>query len=108
VSIVRPDWTWLLPTSRSLISGVGAVVMFFFRTHPLVVVEASAKNLDHAEKLARSTNDWMGWGLFGPWLWLYLAIGAVFYAWYSRPFLRRLLLKRRNQIRPVHELNGVL
>jgi len=108
VSVVRPDWTWLLPTSRFLISGVGAVVMFFFRTHPLVVVDASARNLEHAEKLARSTNAWMGWGLFGPWLWIYLAVGALFYAWYSRPYLRRLLNARQDRVRPAHQLNGVL
>jgi hypothetical protein len=108
VAVVRPDWTWLLPTSRFLISGVGAVVMFFFRTHPLVVVNASAKDLAHAEQLARSANGWLGWGLFGPWLWIYLAVGALFYAWYSRPYLRRLLKSRHDRIRPVHELNGVL
>ena len=108
VSVVRPDWTWLLPTSRFVISGVGAVVMFFFRTHPLVVVDPSAKDLAHAEKLARSTNAWMGWGLFGPWLWIYLAIGALFYAWYSLPHLRRLLHARQHRLRSVHELNGVL
>ncbi len=106
--VVRPDWNWLLPTSRTVISGIGAVVMFFFRAHPLVVVDASAKNLEHAEKLARSTNAWMGWGLFGPWLWLYLGIGALFYAWYSLPHLRRLLHAGLDRIRPVHELNGVL
>jgi hypothetical protein len=108
VAVVRPDWTWLLPTSRFLISGVGAVVMFFFRTHPLVVVNASATDLRHAEQLVRSTNAWMGWGLFGPWLWIYLAVGALFYAWYSLPHLRRFLQGRRNHTRQLHELNGVL
>jgi hypothetical protein len=108
VGAARPGWTWLLPTSRFLISGVGAVVMFNFRAHPLVVVDASAKDLVHAEKLARSANAWLGWGLFGPWLWIYLAVGALFYAWYSRPHLRRFLHHRRDRIRPVHEFNGVL
>jgi hypothetical protein len=108
VSVARPGWSWLVPTSRFLISGVGAVVMFFFRAHPLVVVDASAKDLAHAEKLARTANAWLGWGLFGPWLWIYLGVGALFYAWYSLPHLRRFLHDRHDRIHTVHELNGVL
>jgi hypothetical protein len=108
VSASRPGWSWLLPTSRFLISGAGAVVMFFFRAHPLVVVDGSAKDLAHAEKLARTTNGWLQWGLFGPWLWIYLGVGALFYAWYSLPHLRRFLHDRNDRIRTVHELNGVL
>ncbi|MBZ5681498.1 MAG: hypothetical protein LAO24_15465 [Acidobacteriia bacterium] len=108
LSAVRPDWKWLLPTSRTVISGVGAVVMFFFRTHPLVVVDASAKDLAHAERLAVNTNNFLGWGLFGPWLWIYLGVGALFYAWYTRPHLRRFLQDRHDRIPSVHELNGVL
>ena len=107
LSAVRPDWKWLLPTSRTVISGVGAVVMFFFRTHPLVVVDASAKDLAHAERLAVNTNNFLGWGLFGPWLWIYLGVGALFYAWYTRPHLRRFLQDRHDRIPSVHELNGV-
>jgi hypothetical protein len=108
VSVARPGWSWLVPTSRFLISGVGAVVMFFFQAHPLVVVDASAKDLAHAEKLARTANAWLGWGLFGPWLWIYLGVGALFYAWYSLPHLRRFLHDRHDRIPTAHELNGVL
>jgi len=108
VSVVRPAWSWLLPISRTVISGVGAAVMFFFRTHPLTVVSASATDSAHAEKLVVTVNGILGWGVFGPWLWIYLAVGSLFYAWYSLPHLRRLLLRRQDRIRAVHELNGVL
>src|SRR4029077_16074597 len=94
VSAVRPAWTWVLPVSRTFISGIGAVVMFFFRKHPLVMVSSSAKDLAHAAGLAASKNGLLVWGIFGVWLWMYLAIGAVIYAWYSLPHLRHLLSRR--------------
>jgi hypothetical protein len=104
----RPYWTWVLPTFRTLINGTGAVVMFFFRTHLLVVVKPSAKDIEHAERLATSTNNFLRWGLFGPWLWIYLAIGAVIYAWYSLPHLRRLLSRSTKAVAIKTELTGIV
>jgi hypothetical protein len=107
-SIARPGWVWLLPISRCVISGVGAVLMFFFPLHPLVVIGQAAADSAHTERLAVTANNWLRWGLFGPWLWIYLGAGSLVYAWYSLPHIRRFLQSRRNRIRSVHELNGVL
>jgi hypothetical protein len=107
-TLVRPQWNWLLPSSRFVIDGIGAVLMFFFPSHPLVVVSQAAADPAQAEKLAATANTWLRWGLFGPWLWIYLGVSALFYAWYSRPFLRRFLLSRRDRMRRVHELNGLI
>lgn len=108
VTLARPDWNWLLPTSRFVIDGVGAVLMFFLPLHPLVVVSPAAVDPAHADHLAAIANNWLRWGLFGPWLWIYLGTSALVYAWYSRPHVRRFLQSRRNRSRTVHELNGVV
>lgn len=108
MSAVRPNWTWLLPISRTLISGIGAVVLFFFRKHPLVMVSASAKDLAHAASLVPGRNGFLVWGLFGPWLWIYLAIGALIYAWYSLPHLRRLLSRKGKVTGITTELTGIV
>jgi len=107
-SVARPQWNWLLPTSRFLIDGIAAVLMFFFPLHPLVIVSQAVANPAHAEKLAATANNLLRWGLFGPWLWIYLGASSLVYAWYCRPHIRRFLQSRRNRIRTVHELNGVI
>jgi len=107
-TLVRPQWNWLLPMSRFVIDGVGAVLMFFFPSHALVVVSQAAADPAQAERLAATANNWLRWGLFGPWLWIYLGASSLFYAWYSRPFLRRFWLSRQNRIRRTHELNGLI
>lgn len=107
MGVARPGWNWLLPISRFLIDGIGAVLMFFFPLHPLVIVSQAAANPTHAEQLAATANNLLRWGLFGPWLWIYLGASSLFYAWYSRPHLLRYLQSRR-RIRPVRELNGVI
>jgi len=107
VTAARPEWRWLLPTSRCLIDGGAAVLMFFLPLHPLAIVSQTAADPAHAERLAATANNWLRWGLFGPWLWIYLGVSALVYAWYSLPHVRRFLQSRRNRIRSVHELNGV-
>jgi hypothetical protein len=106
-TLARPHWNWLLPTSRFVIDGVGAVLMFFFPSHALVVVSQAAADPAQAERLAATANNWLRWGLFGPWLWIYLGASSLVYAWYSRPFLRRFLLSRRNRIAR-SQVNGLI
>lgn len=87
MNVIRPDWPWLLPFGRFVADGVGAVVMFFFRTHTLVVAaDAGSATQQH---LAEMVNGRLVWGLFGPWLWLYLGITGLVYGWYCWPYVRR-------------------
>ena len=108
VNVVRPDWNWLLPMARFAADGVGAIVMFFFRTHILVLAADGAKNLAQAQHLPQVVNGWLVWGLFGPWLWLYLAITSLVYGWYCLPYLRRFVRAQRNAFHYKHELNGII
>ncbi len=68
----------------------------------------SAKELAHAASLVAGKNGFLVWGLFGPWLWIYLAIGALIYAWYSLPHLRRLLSRKRKLAGATTELTGIV
>lgn len=93
VNMIRPDWPWLLPFGRFVADGAGAVVMFFFRMHTLVMArDASNAAQQH---LALSVNGRLVWGWFGPWLWLYLGITGLVYGWYCWPYVRRLIQGQR-------------
>jgi hypothetical protein len=106
VNVIRPDWNWLLPMGRFVADGAGAVVMFFFRTHTLVVAagETSSAAQQH---LAQTVNARLVFGLFGPWLWIYLAITALVYGWYCLPYIRRFVHRQCNRVSHAHELNGI-
>jgi hypothetical protein len=108
VNVVRPDWNWLLPMGRFVVDGVGAFVMFFFRTHPLVLAADGVKDLPRAQHLAQVVNGWLVWGLFGPWLWIYLAATGLVYGWYCRPYVRRYLQSRRDTVRDTREMNEIV
>ena len=104
VNVVRPDWNWLLPAGRFVADGAGAVVMFFFRMHVLVTAaDASSAAQQH---LAQAVNSRLVWGLFGPWLWLYLGITGLVYGWYCRPIVRRFIQRRRGRGYGAGELIG--
>jgi hypothetical protein len=104
VNVIRPDWNWLLPIGRFVADGAGAVVMFFFRTHALVMAADAGSTAQ--QHLAQMVNGRLVWGLFGPWLWLYLGITGLVYAWYCRPILRRFIQRRRRRVYQGRELDG--
>jgi hypothetical protein len=104
-NVIRPDWNWLLPAARFAVDGVGAVVMFFFRTHTLVV---AANPTDSSTHLAQAVNARLVWALFGPWLWIYLAATAVVYGWYCLPYVRRYIRRQRSAVRYTREINGII
>jgi hypothetical protein len=108
VNAVRPDWGWLLPMARFVADCAGAVVMFFFRMHTLVVAADGATDLAHAQHLAQVVNARLVWGLFGPWLWLYLGITGLVYGWYCLPYLRRFIRCHRSAVPEAREINGVV
>jgi hypothetical protein len=103
INAVRPDWGWLLPMARFVADCAGAVVMFFFRTHALVVAADA-----HSQHLAEVVNGRLVWGLFGPWLWLYLAITGLVYGWYCLPYVRRYVHARRTAVQAAPEINGIV
>jgi hypothetical protein len=106
VNVIRPDWSWLLPMARLVADCGGAVVMFFFRTHALVLPADPSRA--QSEQLAQAVNGRLVWGLFGPWLWLYLGITGLVYGWYCLPYLRRFVRRHRSAVQAVREINGVV
>jgi hypothetical protein len=106
LNVVRPDWKWLLPMARFGVDGGAAFVMFFFRTHPLVEA-ADGSSLAQTEHLVQRVNGFLRWGLFGPWLWIYLAVSALVYGWYCVPYVRRFFRREGNAIRNPREINPI-
>jgi hypothetical protein len=107
VNVVRPDWGWLLPMGRFVADGAGAVIMFLFRTHSLVLPADGVKDPASAEHLAQVVNLRLVWGLFGPWLWIYLAATALVYGWYCRPYVRRFLERHTGRALAAQKLSRI-
>ena len=108
VNVIRPDWNWLLPMGRFVADGAGAVVMFFFRMHTLVVAADGVKDVARAQRLAELVNGRLVFGWFGPWLWIYLAITALVYGWYCWPYVRRYLRRQRGAVPHTGATNGII
>jgi hypothetical protein len=108
VNVIRPDWNWLLPIARFAVDGAGACVMFFFRTHTLVLATEGTADPVHTMHLAQIVNARLVWGLFGPWLWIYLGITSLVYGWYSLPYLRRYIRRHRSAVRHTGETNVII
>jgi hypothetical protein len=97
INLFHPDWTWVLPVMRLVINSVSVPILYFlvFKSRTLVVVAGAFKGIPQYENLAGSVDGAIRWGILGPWLWIYAAIGALVYAWYCRPHLRKLLRGKR-------------
>jgi len=93
VNVIRPDWPWLLPFGRFVADGAGAVVMFFFRRHALVMAADAGSAVQ--QHLAEMVNARLAWGWFGPRLWLYLGCTALVYGRYCWPYVRRFIQGQR-------------
>lgn len=100
LNLFRPDWTWLVPVMRLVINAASVPILYFFvfKSRTLVVVADAFKGIPQYENLADSVNGALRWGILGPWLWIYAGIGALVYAWYSLPHLRRLLRRKQGQV----------
>jgi hypothetical protein len=92
INLFRPDWTWLLPVMRLFINAASVPILYFFvfKSRALVVLADAFKGIPQYENLADSVDGAIRWGILGPWLWIYAAIGALVYAWYCRPHVRKL------------------
>ena len=99
VTLFRPTWTWAIPVTRMLINGAAVPVLYWlmFKNATLVVLADGIQSNSHYEQLAGNFDGLIRWGILGPWLWIYAAISAVVYAWYSVPHLRRWIRRARGQ-----------
>ena len=100
LNLFRPDWTWLLPVMRLFINAASVPILYFlvFKSRTLVVVTDAFKGIPQYENLATSVDGGIRWGILGPWLWIYAAIGALVYAWYSRPHVRKLFRGKQSGV----------
>jgi hypothetical protein len=98
LNLFHPDWTWLLPVMRLVINAASVPILYFlvFKSHSLVVVADAFKGNAQYENLAVTVSGTIRWGILGPWLWIYAGIGALVYAWYSRPHFRKFFRGKRN------------
>jgi hypothetical protein len=64
--------------------------------------------MTRAAHLAQAINGRLVWGLFGPWLWLYLGCTALVYGWYCRPYVRRFIQRRRSKGYAAHEMKELI
>jgi len=108
INLARPKWSGLLPTSRLVINAVALGLQYpMIKSHPYVLLSASAANDVHAKQVAATFNGVIQWGVLS-WAWIYFLIAAVIYAWYSAPHLRNLLRRRHAGMRITQEINGAL
>ena len=100
INLFRPDWTRLLPVMRLFINAASVPILYFlvFKSRSLVVVADAFKGIPQYENLAGSVDGAIRWGILGPWLWIYAAIGALVYAWYSRPHVRKLFRGKQSGV----------
>jgi hypothetical protein len=100
INLFHPDWTWLLPVMRLLINAASVPILYFlvFKSRALVVVADAFKGIPQYENLVGSVDGFIRWGILGPWLWIYAGIGALFYAWYSRPHVRKLFRGKQSGV----------
>jgi hypothetical protein len=98
INLVRPDWTWLLPATRTLVNGIALALQFpLFWSSPYVVVADWATTQPHYQELAEAFNNIIVWA-FLSWLWIYFLCNAVIFGRYCLPHVRRLFSRRPLQV----------
>jgi hypothetical protein len=106
LNLVYPQWPWLLAVSRLLVNAVGLALQYsMIKAYPYVVASDGANQ--HYTRLALAYNGSILWGVLS-WLWGYLLISALVYAWYCLPHLRRLIRRQPNGGGQTHMLNGIV
>lgn len=66
------------------------------KAYPYVVANDGAADAPHYEHLALVYNGSFLWGVLS-WMWGYLLISALVYAWYCIPHFRRLIRRQSSQ-----------
>lgn len=108
INFKRPQWTWLLPSARLCINAIALGLQYpMLKSHPYVLVANGFLNSAHAAQVGDTFNNSIYWGLLS-WLWIYHLVGAMIYAWYSAPLIRRVLARKREAVRLTQEINGLI
>lgn len=108
INIARPRWSWLLPPARLFANVAGLALQYpMIKSYPYVLVADGSKDQAHYTQVAQAFNGGILWGILS-WLWMYLLVSAVIYAWYCLPHLRRLLRRRHHEIGLTQELTGIV
>jgi hypothetical protein len=108
INLVRPLWNWLLPLSRFFVNAAGLALQYpMIKSYPYVVVTDGAKDPAHFNHLALVYNGSILWGVLS-WMWGYLLISALIYAWYCVPQVRRLLRQQSSDAGHPRVLSGIV
>ncbi len=108
INLGRPLWSWLLPVARFLVNAGGLALQYpMIKSYPYVVVADGTKDPAHYNHLALVYNGSILWGVLS-WLWGYLLVSAVIYAWYCWPYLRRLIRGSYGAAGHAQQLNGMV
>ena len=106
INLVRPSWTALLPASRLMINAIALGLQYpLIKSYPYILAETGSSS--HARTVAANFNLGIFWGVLS-WMWIYHLIGAVIYAWYCAPHLRRWIDQLNRDTGLSHELKGIL
>ena len=105
INLFRPLWTWVIPFLRLAVNTAAALILYFlvFKGRAMVVPADAFAGNPQFEKAASEASNAIRWGVFGPWLWLWAAIGALVYAWYCLPHLRRWFRGNRSATSPASQ-----
>ncbi len=108
INLAHPLWSWLLPVSRLFVNVVGLALQYpMIKAYPYVIVSVGTTGTAHYSHLALVYNGSFLWGVLS-WMWGYLLISALVYAWYCMPHVRRLFRRQPNQGGHSRLLNGIV
>jgi hypothetical protein len=108
VNLARPLWSWLVPGARLLVNAAGFALQYpMIKSYPYVVVADGTKDPAHYAHLALVYNGSILWGALS-WMWAYLLISALVYAWYCIPYVRRLGRPQSGEAGPTRVLSGLV
>jgi hypothetical protein len=108
INLARPLWNWLLPVARFVVNAGGLALQYsMIKSYPYVVVADGTKDEAHYNHLALVYNGSILWGLLS-WMWGYLLVSAVVYAWYCWPYVRRLVRGSYGPTGHAQQLNGIV
>jgi hypothetical protein len=108
INLARPLMSWLVPVARLIVNAAGFALQYpMIKSSPYVVVANGATDSARYGHLALVYNGSILWGVLS-WMWGYLLISALVYAWYCLPHLRRLFRSQSDEAGPTRVLCGLV